>query len=258
MLRFLRQWRTRRLLAKPPVPPELIESAIARAATCRRLDAEERARLRDSALLFLHAKRIQAAGGLALDDAMRATLAVQACLPVLNLGLDWYRGWSSLILYPAEFVTDHEEVDEDGVVHLVNEPRSGEAWSHGPVILSWEDVAASGFEDGYNVVIHELAHKLDGLDGSLNGLPPLHAGMNVRDWSLAFSAAYADLQARADAGEDTLIDPYGAEAPEEFFAVASEYFFELPEVLRDAYPDVYRQLAAFYRVDPVAGQRGGA
>jgi Mlc titration factor MtfA (ptsG expression regulator) len=118
--------------------------------------------------------------------------------------------------------------------------------------LSWADVAASGGCEGYNAVIHELAHKLDYSDGSVNGCPALHEGMRVRDWRAAFEPAYEDLCRRVDAGEETAIDPYAAEAPEEFFAVTSEYFFEQPGLLKQTYPAVYTQMQQFYRQDPAS------
>ena len=165
----------------------------------------------------------------------------------MHLGLDYYDGWHSVVVYPGGFLARGHEMDEAGVVHEYEEARSGEAWLAGPVILSLEDVAASGQLDGYNVVIHEMAHKLDMLNGDANGHPPLHAGMDSRVWYEAFSAAYAHSNRCLDAGQEPPLDDYAAQSPAEFFAVASEYFFELPDVLRDAYPDVYRQLAAFYR-----------
>ena len=120
------------------------------------------------------------------------------------------------------------------------------------MILSWADVEAGQERDGYNVVIHELAHKLDMLDGAANGCPPLHAGMSPQRWAAVFSAAYDDLCRRVDAHEETAIDPYASESPAEFFAVASESFFERPDLLQADYAELYEQLVAFYRQDPLA------
>jgi Mlc titration factor MtfA (ptsG expression regulator) len=216
------------------------------------LTEEETRRLADLALLFLRDKRLDPAQGLELTDAMRLAIALQACLPVLALGLDWYAGWYAVIVYPDEFVPEREVMGDDGVVWTEREAKSGEAWEQGPVILSWADVEAGMERDGYNVVIHELAHKLDMRDGAANGCPPLHPGMAPQAWADAFSAAYEDLCRRVDAGEETPIDPYGTESPAEFFAVVSEYFFELPELLHAEYAAVYDQLRAFYRQDPLA------
>jgi MtfA peptidase len=183
---------------------------------------------------------------------MRLHVAVQACILILNLGIEFYRGWSEIIVYPAEFVPRHQYTDEIGVVHQGDEAYAGEAWLRGPVILSWANVAGTEYPDGVNVVIHEFAHKLDMLNGSANGYPPLHRGMSRQAWVEAFGAAYKDLCARVDRREDTVIDPYASESPAEFFAVLSEAFFELPDLVQEEYPRVYAQLSQFYRQDPVA------
>jgi len=217
----------------------------------RGLNADEGGRLRDLALQFLKEKRMEPVQGLELTDSMRLVIALQACLPVLELGLRWYGGWYALVLYPAEFLTKHEHANEHGLVWTQPEVRSGESWDQGPVILSWEDVEAGRALDGYNVVIHELAHKLDLRDGSVNGRPPLHRWMSGELWSRVFMSAYEDLRLRDKGGEETAIDPYACESPAEFFAVVSEAFFEIPDLLIGEYPEVYQQLKAFYRQDPL-------
>lgn len=216
------------------------------------LNPEQSARLIDLALLFLREKRIEPVQGLVLTAAMRLTIALQGCLPILELGLDWYRGWYAVILYPDAFIPGHEYTDADGLVRVDDQVKGGEAWERGPVILSWADVVAGGELDGYNVVVHEFAHKLDMRNGSANGCPPLHGDMSTEAWSRDLSAAFADLARRVGAGAETPLDPYGAESPGEFFAVASEAFFETPGLLHDEYPAVYAQLRAFYRQDPLA------
>lgn len=227
------------------------DAALAALPRLARLDADARRRLRELAGAFLREKNLEPVRGLQLTPAMGATIAALACLPILELGLDWYRGWRTLVVYPDEFIRPREEFDDAGVLHQWEEVLGGEAWERGPVVLSWADVQASGRGEGYNVVIHEMAHQLDMLgDGVADGFPPLHRGMRTRDWTAAFSRAFEDLNARVDAGEDTAVDPYAAESPGEFFAVLSEYFFELPDLLWDEYPEVYRQLALFYRQEP--------
>ena len=229
--------------------------ALSEFAVFDRLMEPEIGRLRALADRFLRRKSIEGAQGLAIEPWMEAELAAQACLPVLGLDLDYYRGWRSLIVYPGGFLVRHSYEDEDGVVHEVCEERVGEAWETGPVIVSWEDVDGSrrGGDEGFNVVIHELAHKLDALTGSTNGLPPLHRDMDPATWSAVFSEAYEALCRCVDEGHPSPpIDEYAAESPAEFFSVASEYFFTLPAELRDALPPVYEQLARFYRQDPAA------
>ncbi len=198
----------------------------------------------------LREKRLEGVDGLTVGDEVAQTTALLIALPLLNLGREGLAGWREVILYPAPFVVDHEEQDAVGVVHRIHEARSGESWLRGPLVLAWSDVAVSGGLDGYNVVIHEMAHKLDGLDGSLNGQPPLHRAMDPAAWAADWSAAYAELARQEAAHEEMLIDPYALESPAECFAVFSEYFFELPQALRDAFPEVYHHLVNFYVQDP--------
>jgi Mlc titration factor MtfA (ptsG expression regulator) len=252
MLKAVRDWRRRRILARAAFDEQQWRAVARRFAFVEVLGEEEQAKLRDWVVLFLHDKSFSAAAGLMLTDEMQLTIATQACILILGLDLDYYRGWSEIIVYPAQFVPRHQYTDEAGVVHETAHPHMGEAWLHGPVVLSWDDVAANDMPEGMNVVIHEFAHKLDMLNGDANGFPPLHADMSRREWAQTFRSAYEDFCARVDAQENTIIDPYASESPGEFFAVLSEVFFELPGVLRDEYPAVYAQLRRFYRQDPVA------
>ncbi|MBL0141250.1 MAG: zinc-dependent peptidase [Betaproteobacteria bacterium] len=250
-----------------PIDEGLWESATAPYLFMRGLPAGDDERLRALAGRFLASKHFSGTHDLEITPFMHVQVAAQACILVLELGLEWYDGWSEVIVYPGQFAPEREIVDEAGVVHLVNAPMAGEAWLGGPVILSYEDVAMASDEDarvaGYNVVIHEFAHKLDMLSGEPNGCPPLHAGMPLAAWREAFSKAYADFCRRVDeadrlaevddgrALESLPIDPYASENPGEFFAVVSEAFFETPEWLEPLYPSVYEQLRKFYRQDPL-------
>jgi Mlc titration factor MtfA (ptsG expression regulator) len=231
-------------------------ATVARYPFTRSLDAMELARLRELVTLFLYEKGIHGAGGMEVREDVRIAIAVQACILILNLGLDYYRGWVEIIVYPDEFVAEREFVDEAGVTHTIEEPITGESWERGPVILSWADANEGGRAGGYNVVIHEFAHKLDMLNGEPNGFPPLHADMSRAAWSAAFTRAYEDFCARVDSDALLDIDDYAAENPAEFFAVMSETFFESPHVLTSLYPHVYTQLSAFYRQDPAARLAG--
>lgn len=218
------------------------------------LDGMSRAeldRLRKLTTIFLHEKVFEGADGLELTDGMREVVALQACLPIANLGIQWYDDWKTIVIVPDVFIEEHREFDRAGVAHEWDEDQSGESWDFGPVVLSWKDIEASGWGDGYNVIIHEAAHRLDLLDGEMNGRPELHDGMSPGEWLNVFSAAFEDLRRRAARKRRTLrIDPYAIEDDAEFFAVSSEYFFEQPEVLNGEYPDVYRLLRDFYRQDP--------
>lgn len=155
-----------------------------------------------------------------------------------------------IIVYPDEFVVRRRFEDETGIVHEYDDVLSGEAWEGGPLIVSWHDVKMAG--DGYNVVIHEFAHKLDMLNGDADGMPALHSDLDASEWETIFFAAYDDFCARVDSGEETLIDPYASETPGEFFAVLSESFFEIPDVVAGEYPDLYDLLRRYYRQDPLA------
>lgn len=212
------------------------------------LSAGERAKLRELTMAFLGAKQFHGAQGLVLTDEIMLSIAVQACLPILNIGLAAYDDWVGIIVYPGDFIVPRHETDEDGVVHEYDDTVLGEAWEQGPVLLSWQDTDA--LPAGMNVVIHEFAHKLDMSNGGADGFPPLPAHMDRQTWSIVFEEAYETLCEQVDRGQTTALDPYAAEHPAEFFAVASEAFFETPAVLQDAFPAVYQQLSAFYGLDP--------
>jgi Mlc titration factor MtfA (ptsG expression regulator) len=214
------------------------------------LEAEDLERLKDLVVSFLEKKIFEAADNLKMTEAMKAVIAIQACLPILNLGLSWYRNWKTIVLVPRRFSQYRRQVDPAGVVHEWKEVDLGQSWNKGPVVLSWEDVEASGWADGFNVVIHEAAHRLDLLDGAVNGRPQLHAGMSQKLWRETFLAAFQDLEGRIRRQLRTAIDAYALQSPGEFFAVVSELFFEKPRQLKREYPDLYDLLAQFYRQDP--------
>jgi Mlc titration factor MtfA (ptsG expression regulator) len=250
LLDFLSRKRRRRVIEQTPLSDREWRRACAQLPFLEGLSPGDLAQLRELVVLFLDEKEMAGAGGLALTNGIRLSIAIQACLPVLKLGLEYYAGWVGIVVYPGEFVAPRTVHDETGVVHEYDEAITGEAWSHGPVLLSWEDATQSG--EGYNVVIHEFAHKLDMLNGDADGMPPLHADMDRKAWHDALALAYEDFCKRVDRDEDTVIDPYAAEAPGEFFAVMSEAFFEIPGVVLAEYPELYAQFRKFYRQDPAA------
>lgn len=251
MFSKIRNWRERRTVARHPIAEGLWRHAIQRCGPAHRLGASDQANLRVLATLFLERKSLEPVQGLHLDDADRVLLATHACLPILKLGLDWYDGWHSVIVYPAAFMPRREQMDAAGVVHQTNTVLAGEAWGRGPVILSWASVLNIGEKPGHNVVIHEMAHKLDMLNGDANGFPPLHRRMDRRVWWQVFSGAWDRLKEEQSAGAELPIDPYALESPAEFLAVASEQFFETPAALRQHLPAIYRQLEQFYRQHPL-------
>jgi Mlc titration factor MtfA (ptsG expression regulator) len=246
----IRNWRVRRIVARRPIAEPLWHDALRRCAPARRLGASDQATLRVLATLFLERKSLEPTQGLELDDADRVLLATHACIPILKLGLDWYDGWHSVIVYPDAFIPRRTRTDAAGVVHETRHVMAGEAWGRGPVILSWADVLDAGRKTGHNVVIHEMAHKLDMLNGEANGFPPLHRRMDRRAWTRAFSGAWERLREDHRNGLSLPIDRYGLESEAEFFAVVSEAFFETPAALHHDLPEVYRQLEQFYRQHP--------
>lgn len=251
MLARIRRWRERRRLQRISISEVAWAEAAGDWPPLQRYRGEALQRLRERALLFLLRKPVVSGGGFPVDDVMRLRIGIMAAVLVQGLDLDWYDGWHRLILYESAFVPDGGWEDEFGIVHTDRHALSGEAWLQGPVILSWEDILEAG--QGYNVVLHELAHKLDMLTEGANGFPPLHDGMDGRLWYQVFSRAREELAAADARGEDTPLDPYALENAGEFFAVATEAFFEVPAALNKRWPALYRQLALFYRQDPLAG-----
>jgi Mlc titration factor MtfA (ptsG expression regulator) len=239
---WLTDWRRRRVLEKHRVDGVLWQALLKKMPFVP--DSEK---LKNLMLLFLAEKEFAGAHGIEVTDAMRVAIAAQACLPILELGLDWYRGWHGVVVYPGDFRVHRTEVDEHGVTHEWEDDLAGEAFPGGPVVLSWDALA---HDPAMNVVIHEFTHKLDMLNGAADGLPPLHPGMDQRAWAAAFEAAYQGFCDALERGRDTWLDPYAAEHPSEFFAVVSEAFFTDAAETRRRYPEVYDQLRLFYRQDP--------
>jgi Mlc titration factor MtfA (ptsG expression regulator) len=239
---WLTDWRRRRVLEKHQVDEALWQALLKKMPFIP--DSEK---LKNLMLLFLAEKEFAGAHGIEVTDAMRVAIAAQACLPILELGLDWYRGWHGVVVYPGDFRVHRTEVDEHGVTHEWEDDLAGEAFPGGPVVLSWDALA---HDPAMNVVIHEFTHKLDMLNGAADGLPPLHPGMDQRAWAAAFEAAYQGFCDALERGRDTWLDPYAAEHPSEFFAVVSEAFFTDAAETRRRYPEVYDQLRLFYRQDP--------
>ena len=246
-----RQWLSR--FDPPPVPDPLWRRALAACPLARRLDEDRQQQLRRLAGQFLARKRFHPLAGAELDDRLRLLIAMQACLPALQQGASGLRGWREILVYPGEFKVRRSHHDEhSGVVSEADDVLIGEAWERGPLILSLADVQLDLEQpwDGYNVVVHEMAHKFDMLDGAPDGVPPLPDDISRRDWIVAFQRAYDHLSDAVARGRDTLIDPYAAEGPDEFFAVVSELHWSQPGVLRRADRAVAALLEAYYGPSP--------
>ena len=245
----LQRWRIRRMLRRDPIPHNIWHDVTRSVFVLRGLDAVQMAHLRELTTWFINRKAIAGAQGLEVTPSMRVTVAAQACLLILNLGVEYFNGWVEVILYPGAFRVKREKTDCYGLVHRTASVLTGESWLRGPVILSWDEVEQDTYHShpGQNVVLHEFAHKLDGLNGIANGMPPLGRGMSQKRWTKAMSEAYDVLCLKVASGESIFINPYAATNPAEFFAVLTEYFFTAPKILKEACPSVYRQLMLLYR-----------
>jgi len=255
---LLRRWRRKRLAARP-FPAEWRRVLREHVPLVARLPADLQLRLKGLVQIFLAETPIIGCAGLEVDDAMRVTIAAQACLPLLGRRHAVSHGrlyplLRQVLLYPGSFVVERP-VQLDGGVQMEQRRRlAGESWSQGQVLLSWEDVreGAADPQDGRNVVIHEFAHQIDQAKGFANGAPVLRDRAAHRRWARAMQSAYDALRARLARGEDGLIDAYGATEPAEFFAVVSELFFERGAELAAAEPLLYEELRRYYALDPRA------
>lgn len=256
--RALRQGREQASLTRRAIPEPLWQDTLTTLPFLQALALDDLQRLRRLASLFLDRKEFTGAGGFVVDDAAALSVAVQACLPVLELGVDQYDGFVGIVMHADAVVARCEVTDEHGIVHQYDESLAGEAMEGGPVMLSWTDVQAAANADtppspsAYNVVIHEFAHVLDLRDGTPDGVPALPSAKHRADWLAVLMPEYDRFCERVVCGYDTVLDPYAAEAPDEFFAVASEAFFVMPAAFKEEQPAMYRLLASYYRQDPAA------
>ncbi|MEJ6022727.1 M90 family metallopeptidase [Ramlibacter sp. PS4R-6] len=229
----------RRRPARREIPDALWQSALARCPFLSERPAADVAKLRQLAGEFLARKEFHGARGFVITDEVAVAIAAQAVLPVLHLGLDWYDDFVGIVVHADEVVARRSSMDETGVVHDWEEVIAGEAMDRGPVMLSWHDVSGAGerAHEGYNVVIHEFVHKIDMRDGAPDGCPPLPTAAARRAWLEVMQREYEAFRekvivAERFGGDETWLDPYGAEAIDEFFAVASEAYFVAPARFR--------------------------
>ena len=257
ILKALRDWRERRAVERRAIPDALWQLTLLRYPFLAQRSEADLAELRRLCSLFLERKEFHGVNGFEVTDEVAVAVAAQACLPVLKLGLGWYDGFVGIVMHEGEVVAQRRYEDEDGVVHEYDEELAGEAMEGGPLMLSWNAIAVSndpaqfGVDEVFNVVIHEFAHVMDMRDGLADGVPPLEAAERER-WIEVIDAEWARFCERVDDGEPTLIDPYGAEAVEEFFAVAVEAFFVAPAAMRSEEPAMYALLVGFFRQDPAS------
>ena len=247
------QWRRQRV-RRQPFPEAWRDVLKRRVPLFRTLPADLQLQLKKHIQVFVAEKEFIGCRGLEITDEVRVTVAAQACLLLLNRRGHYFPGLRQILMYPGAFVVDRARVDYAGVHQERREVLLGESWSHGQVILSWEDTleGAATADDGRNVVIHEFAHQLDQETGEANGAPLLARRSHYKSWSRVMGAEYMQLRARTRRQQETLLDPYGATDPAEFFAVASETFFEQPLQLAEHHPELYTELSRFYRVNPLS------
>ncbi len=258
MFGFLKRRRRERIRAQP-FPPEWLAIIERNVPMYARLSEADRLELQRRVLVFVDEKSFEGAGGLALTDEIRVTIAAQACILLLRLDDDdYYPRLRSVVVYPTAYTVpremrDGEIVTEDQAVHL------GESWGHGAVVLSWNSARRGAADpgDGKNVILHEFAHQLDQEDGAADGTPELDRLALYAPWARVLSEHYLALRKAARTGRKTLLDQYGATNEAEFFAVASECFFERPVQLRTRHPELYEELSAYYGQDPAGEMRPG-
>ena len=250
---FLVAWKRRRLQARafPSAWRVILQR---RVPYFRRLPAELQLQLKKHIQVFIAEKNFIGCDGLEVTDEMRVTIAAQACLLILNRRTRYFPNLSQILVYPGAFVVDKVRTDGTGILQEHRQVLAGESWSQGQVVLSWEDVVdgAAVADNGRNVVIHEFAHQLDQELGHANGAPILARQQHYKSWSRVLGVAFARLQEQARQGQTSLLSHYGAIDPAEFFAVASEVFFEQPEHLAVEEAALYAELQRFYRVDPLS------
>lgn len=249
------RWRRyrRRQIARRPLLAEWQNILERNVPLYRGLPEDLRTELHGHIQLFLHDKTFEGFKGLEVTDEMRLTIAGNACILLLNRAHDQYANFSTIYLYPSTFVARHESYD--GLIQSVGrQARLGESWHRGPVVLSWDSALAGSRDiaDGHNVILHEFAHKLDGAGGAVDGAPILQQRTQYVSWARVMTREFEQLQRQAGEGARTLLDHYGASAPEEFFAVLVETFYEKPHQLKRQHPELYAELQKCFRVDPMA------
>jgi Mlc titration factor MtfA (ptsG expression regulator) len=253
ILSWFQRRRRRKLLAEP-FPQEWLEYLRRNVSHYGFLSETEQSRLRDDLRIFITEKHWEGCGGLTMTDEIKVTIAAQACLLLLGLKHNYFERVQSILVYPSGYRVKGEQVGRDGLIHERGEGRLGEAWYRGPVILAWDEVRydAQNPGQGQNLVFHEFAHQLDMLDGQIDGTPPLETPEQYQRWREVMTAEYEQLIRASELGRATLLDQYGTTDEGEFFAVATECFFERPVALQRRHPRLYEILRDYYHQDPAA------
>ncbi len=243
---------------RTPLPQEAVGWMEANVPYVRSLPEGDRRELEGLVQIFLEEKWFEGAGGIELTDEIRVTVAAQACILLLRRDTDVYSELRTVVVYPQAYVARATTQDAAGIVTEGEQLRLGESWDLGTIVLSWDDVrhGAADIRDGHNVVFHEFAHQLDQESGAADGTPVLGERSRYISWARVLSRTFQDLQERIAADRKTVLDPYAGTDAAEFFAVATECFFEKPRSLERHRPELYAELRRFYRRDPAALARG--
>ncbi len=244
--------RRRQRARRRPFPPEWLAIIQNGVAYYQMLTPEEQAELRGHIQVFLDEKRFEGCGGLEMTAQIRVTVAAQACLLLLHRQTDYFPKTETILVYPQGYFAEGKQPLPGGLVLEGVQARLGESWYRGPVVLAWDEVWRSGLRinGGRNVVLHEFAHQLDSESGANEGVPGLPRRAMYAPWARVLGTEYARLVEAVKRGSSTTIDAYGAVSPAEFFAVATEQFFEQPVQLRRDHPELYAQLQGYYQQDP--------
>jgi Mlc titration factor MtfA (ptsG expression regulator) len=244
--------RRRRHIRRQEFPPHWLGIIKANVGFYGKLSPADKRELQEHILVFNTEKRFEGCGGLEITDEIRITIAAQACLLLLHRDTDYYPGLETILVYPEAFLVSHQQRPGNGIIYEVDDIREGESWHRGTVVLSWDDVrkSSSDIHDGHNVVLHEFAHQIDTMAGQGDSTPVLNHKSSYLTWARALRKDYNCFVKEIESGRDTLFGPYAATNPSEFFAVATEYFFERPLDLKRVYPELYEQLKLLYQQDP--------
>jgi hypothetical protein len=258
MFGFFKKRRRDRIRSRP-FPPEWRDILVRRYPVYSCLTPDDRRELEGHILVFLEEKRFESCGGQEITDEVRVLIAAQACLLLLHRETDYYPRLRSILVYPSGYIARTRRWEKDGTITESDEVRWGESWSHGAVVLAWDGALAGAVElnKGRNLVLHEFAHQLDEEDGIVDGAPLLgdsslwQVSRRYRTWAKVLSEEFRQLRRATEVGGETVLDTYGAKNPAEFFAVATECFFEKPRQLKERHPELYAELKEFYRQDPL-------
>jgi Mlc titration factor MtfA (ptsG expression regulator) len=253
---FGRVTRHRRRIADRPFPVEWLAILERNVPYYRCLTPEDQRELQGHIQVFLDEKRFEGLGNppVVITDEVRVTIAAQACLLLLHRKTNYYRSLRSILVYPNRYMAPTKEQVGTGVVLEGANVRAGESWHRGSVVLSWSDVKAGVADacDGQNVVFHEFAHQIDSESGAVEGAPALESKTMYQAWARAFGREYNALINDLRWGRPTLLGAYAATNPAEFFAVATERFFERPWDMKARHPELYEQMKDFFKQDPAA------